>query len=100
MVVDTGAETGNRATAVVDTAASLLAMAPARPAGHLAQALHERRDQAVWIYVIVAVAVITAAGGVLAWAYAYCVSRGGSFDGGMSASWNPTEVELRFKCTQ
>lgn len=83
-----------------EAAADALTMLPIAGSGRLAQMLLDRRDQAVWIFVVVAVVIVLAAGGALAWAYAYCVSRGGSFDGGLSADWSTFSVELRFKCTQ
>ncbi|MDQ7907430.1 hypothetical protein RB614_23205 [Phytohabitans sp. ZYX-F-186] len=80
-------------------AADVLAWAaPVAGSGRLAQFFYDRRDSAVWIIVLVAVAVVIAVG-LLAWAYAYCVNRGGSFDGGLSVSYpNPFTARLRFKC--
>lgn len=84
----------------VVAAADALAWAPVAGTGRLAQFLEDRRDNAVWIIVLVALAVVIAIG-LLAWAYAYCVRRGGSFDGGLSVSYpNPFQARLRFKCTQ
>ncbi|WP_127501871.1 hypothetical protein [Actinoplanes solisilvae] len=84
------------AVAVVDT----LAWAPVAGTGRLAQFCYDRRDSAVWIVVAVLLVVLLAVG-LLAWAYAYCVGRGGSFDGGLSVSYpRPRHAELRFKCTQ
>lgn len=85
-------------TAVV--AADALAWAPVAGAGRLAQFFYSRRDSAVWIIILVALAVVVAIG-FLAWAYAYCLDRGGNFDGGLSWRFpNPITAELRFKCTR
>ncbi|MFP4514208.1 MAG: hypothetical protein ACLFRV_14785 [Acidimicrobiales bacterium] len=61
-----------------------------------------RRAHAVWIVVVVAIATVAAVG-ILAWAMAYCVARGGSYDGGLSVStngWRVWEYKLGFYCTQ
>lgn len=87
---------------VKDTGSKALAMTPVPGAGRLAQFIYDRRDRVepVTIFIVVSVALIIAAGGALAWAYAYCVDRGGSFDGGLEVDWGSVYADLRFKCTQ
>lgn len=95
----TGERTGLSERTLV-AALDALAWVPVAGTGRLAQYCHDRRDNAVWIIVLVALAVVIAVG-LLAWAYAYCVNRGGNFDGGLSVSYpNPFTARLRFKCTQ
>ncbi len=57
---------------------------------------------AVWIVLIVAIAVVLAVG-IMAYVAIHCINRGGSYDGGLSIEtngWKVWEYRLRFRCTQ
>jgi hypothetical protein len=61
-----------------------------------------RSAHAVWIVLIIAIAIVIVVG-VLAWAMAYCVARGGSFAGGLSFKtngWRVWEYRIQFLCTR
>lgn len=67
------------------------------------RALHtQSRLAAVWIVLIIAIAVVAAVG-IMAYVATVCINRGGSFDGGLSVKtngWKVWEYRLQFKCTR
>lgn len=70
-------------------------------AGSIAR-LRQRENYAVWVVVIVAIAIVAAAG-LMAYVATICINRGGSFLGGLNVEtngWKVWEYRLEIECSQ